>query len=146
VAAFGVLFSRFTWLQVLQYEHFMTAAQNNRISLVPIPPNRGVIYDRNGIVLAQNYSAYTLEITPSQTPNLEHTLNELAKLIAIEPRDRKRFRKLQEESRNFESCQSAPVSPMKKWHALPPKPIGFPGWKLKRVCSVIIPTAKSPAM
>lgn len=103
VAAFGVLFSRFTWLQVLQYEHFMTAAQNNRISLVPIPPNRGVIYDRNGIVLAQNYSAYTLEITPSQTPNLEQTLNELAKLVAIEPRDRKRFRKLQEESRNFES-------------------------------------------
>lgn len=101
--AFCLLFARFFWLQVIQHDYYQTRAEDNRISLVPILPNRGLILDRNGQVLAHNYSAYTLEITPSRAGNLEETINELAKIIEIRIKDRKRFRKLLDESKNFES-------------------------------------------
>jgi len=100
---FMVLAGRFFFLQVTQHDHFHTLAENNRISVIPVVPNRGLILDRNGIVLAHSYSAYTLEITPSKVKNLETTISGLASLVDIQPRDRKRFRKLLEESRNFES-------------------------------------------
>jgi penicillin-binding protein 2 len=68
-------------------------------------PNRGLILDRNGVVLARNYSAYTLEITPSKIEgNLEDLIDQLAAIVDIQPRDRKRFKKLQEESRNLGSA------------------------------------------
>lgn len=101
--AFCGLFTRFFYLQVVQHAHFETLAETNRIAIVPIVPNRGVITDRNGIVLAQSYSAYTLEITPSRIRNLDETIDELGNIVNVEPRDRKRFRKLLEESKNFES-------------------------------------------
>ena len=101
--AFCGLFARFFYLQVVQHAHFETLAETNRIAIVPIVPNRGVITDRNGIVLAQSYSAYTLEITPSRVANLDATIDKLADIVDIEPRDRKRFRKLLDESKNFES-------------------------------------------
>jgi len=101
--AFFLLFSRFFWLQVIQHEHFQTRAEDNRISIVPTVPNRGVIADRNGVVLAHNYSAYTLEITPSKVADLEDVISELATLVDIQPKDHKRFRKLLDESKNFES-------------------------------------------
>ena len=101
--AFFLLFTRFFWLQVVQHEHYRTRAEDNRISLVPIVPNRGVIVDRNGLVLARNYSAYTLEITPGKVADLEAVINALAGVVDIQPKDRKRFRKLLEESKNFES-------------------------------------------
>jgi penicillin-binding protein 2 len=101
--AFCGLFARFFYLQVVQHAHFETLAETNRIAIVPIVPNRGVITDRNGIVLAQSYSAYTLEITPSRVGNLEQTIDRLAEIVDVEPRDRKRFRKLLEESKDFES-------------------------------------------
>jgi penicillin-binding protein 2 len=101
--AFALLFARFFWLQVIQHEYFQTRAEDNRISLVPIVPNRGLIVDRSGVVMARNYSAYTLEITPSKVADLEATINDLAKIVDIQPKDRKRFRKLLDESKNFES-------------------------------------------
>jgi penicillin-binding protein 2 len=101
--AFCGLFARFFYLQVVQHAHFETLAETNRIAIVPIVPNRGVITDRNGIVLAQSYSAYTLEITPSRVGNLDPIIDKLAEIVDIEPRDRKRFRKLLDESKNFES-------------------------------------------
>ncbi len=101
--AFLILFSRFIWLQVMQYDFYRTRAEDNRMALIPIPPNRGVITDRNGVVLARNYSAFTLEITPSQVDNLEETINQLAELIDIQPKDRKRFKRLMDEAKNFES-------------------------------------------
>jgi len=101
--AFVLLLARFTWLQVVQREYYHTLAEQNRISVAPVVPNRGLILDRNGQVLAANYSAYTLEITPSRVPNVEKAIDELAKVIDVSPRDRRRFKKLQEESKNFES-------------------------------------------
>ncbi|WP_459949379.1 penicillin-binding protein 2 [Denitratisoma sp. agr-D3] len=100
---FFLLFARFVWLQIFQYSYYKTRAEENRISLVPIVPNRGLIVDRNGVVLARNYSAYTLEITPSKSLNLEATIDGLSKIIDIQPKDRKRFKRLLEESKNFES-------------------------------------------
>ncbi len=100
---FIALFARFFWLQVLQHDYYQTRAEENRISLVPLPPNRGLILDRNGEVLARNYSAYTLEITPTQVPNLDATIDALAEFITIEPKDRRRFKKLMEENKRFES-------------------------------------------
>jgi len=70
---------------------------------VPIVPNRGLIVDRNGVVLASNYSAYTLEITPSKVDDLDTTIDGLAQVLDITVRDRRRFKRLMEESKNFES-------------------------------------------
>lgn len=101
---FALLVARFVWLQVLRHDQFVLQAEGNRIALVPIVPNRGLIVDRNGVVLARNYSAYTLELTPSKLQaNMESVIDELAKLVSIEPRDRRRFKRLLEESRSFAS-------------------------------------------
>ena len=100
---FGVLFARFFYLQVVMHDHYHTLAEANRISILPITPNRGVIIDRNGVTLATNYSAYTLEITPSKVEALEATIDELATLVEITARDRRRFKKLMEDSKSFES-------------------------------------------
>ena len=70
--------ARFVYLQVVQHDYYRTKAEDNRISIVPIVPNRGLILDRNGVVLARNYSAYTLEITPGKVTDLEKTIDELA--------------------------------------------------------------------
>src|SRR4029078_8048092 len=77
---FALLFARFFYLQVVMHDHYHTLAEANRISILPIVPNRGIIVDRNGVVLATNYSAYTLEITPSKIENLENTISELSTL------------------------------------------------------------------
>ena len=103
VLAFALLIGRFVFLQILQHDYYTTRAEDNRISLVPIPPNRGVIADRNGVVLARNYSAFTLEITPSKVENLDQAIETLGELIEILPKDKRRFRKLLEESKSFES-------------------------------------------
>ncbi|HWU97187.1 MAG TPA: penicillin-binding protein 2 [Oxalicibacterium sp.] len=101
---FACLLTRFVWLQVFKHNDYVAQAEENRISVVPVVPNRGLIMDRNGVVLARNFSAYTLEITPTKlNGNLEDVIDELAKLVDIQPRDRKRFKKLQEESRNLGS-------------------------------------------
>lgn len=100
---FALLLARFIWLQIIQHEYYQTRAEENRISLVPITPNRGLIVDRNGMLLARNYSAYTLEITPSRTRNLDATIDSLAEIIDIQPKDRRRFKKLMEESKSFET-------------------------------------------
>src|SRR5438270_4044209 len=103
IVAFGGLLGRFVYLQLFQHRHYQTLAESNRIAIVPIVPNRGVITDRNGIVLAQSYSAYTLEVTPSRIKNLDATIDELAQLVDVQPRDRKRLKRLLEETKNFES-------------------------------------------
>ncbi|MCL2022146.1 MAG: penicillin-binding protein 2 [Betaproteobacteria bacterium] len=100
---FCLLFANLFYLQVTRHGHYTTLAEGNRISLVPVLPNRGNIVDRNGVVLARNYSAFTLEITPAQTHDLEETIDRLAEIVTIESKDRRRFHRLLQESRNFES-------------------------------------------
>lgn len=104
LVCFSLLVARFVWLQVVRHDAYAAQAEDNRISVVPIVPNRGLILDRNGVVLARNYSAYTLEITPSKIQtSLDDLVDELSTLVDIQPKDRRRFRKLLEESKNFES-------------------------------------------
>lgn len=66
LAAFALLAGRLVFLQVVRHQELNDQAESNRTAVVPIVPNRGLILDRNGIVLATNYSAYTLEVTPSK--------------------------------------------------------------------------------
>ena len=103
VIAFLLLIGRLVYLQVYRYDDLNEQAESNRTAVVPIVPNRGLILDRNGVVLASNYSAYTLEITPSKVGNLEETIDRLSEVLDIHARDRRRFKKLMEESRSFES-------------------------------------------
>ena len=101
--AFGLVVARLVFLQVVRYEAFAERAESNRTAIVPVVPNRGLILDRNGVVLATNYAAYTLEITPSKVENLADTIDALAEVVDIHQRDRRRFKRLKEESRNFDS-------------------------------------------
>lgn len=103
VFAFSLVAARLAYLQIYRHEDLSDQAENNRTAIVPIVPNRGLIEDRNGVVLASNYSAYTLEIMPSKVANLEDTIAELGQIVEIQARDKRRFKRLREESKNFES-------------------------------------------
>ena len=104
LVCFGLLGARLVYLQVYKHEDLSTQAEANRIAVLPVVPNRGLIVDRNGVVLATNYSAYTLEITPSRlSASLDATIDALAELVEITPRDRRRFKRLQDDGKNFES-------------------------------------------
>ena len=100
---FGVLVFRWFVLQVVRHDDLQAQAEANRIGVVPIVPNRGLIVDRNGVVMATNFPAYTLEITPSKLADVEGTIDEIAKVIEVTPRDRKRFARLAAEGKSFES-------------------------------------------
>ena len=102
--ALGVLFLRLFYLQVIRYDELNAAAESNRTAIVPIVPNRGVIMDRNGVVLATNYSAYTLEITPSKViAPVEEVIEQLSGIVDIQLRDKRRFKKQVDESKSIDS-------------------------------------------
>jgi penicillin-binding protein 2 len=102
--AFCLLAARLVHLQVFRHEELATQAEANRIAVVPIVPNRGLIVDRNGVVLATNYSAYTLEISPrGSSAEIDALIDELAQVVEIGPRDRRRFKQLQGELKGAES-------------------------------------------
>ncbi|MFT3778399.1 MAG: penicillin-binding protein 2 [Ottowia sp.] len=104
LACFALLGWRLYTLQVLRHDELAERAETNRTAVVPIVPNRGEILDRNGVVLATNYKAYTLEITPSRTGRpLDEVIDAIGQVVEITPRDRRRFKRLQEDSRSFES-------------------------------------------
>jgi penicillin-binding protein 2 len=98
-----VLFSRLFYLQVLSHEHYTTLSEDNRVKLQPIPPNRGLIFDRNGIILAENLPSYRLEITPEQIDDMGATLDALAGILDIDESDRSRFSKLLARKPAFEA-------------------------------------------
>ncbi len=102
-ATFLVLLSRLFYLQVIQHDHYQLLAEQNRVNIVPVVPHRGVILDRNGVTLASNYAAYTLEITPSQVDDLNGVIEELSTLVEITPKDLRRFEKRLEEEPDFSS-------------------------------------------
>lgn len=97
------LLSRLLYLQVIEYEHFTTLSEDNRVKLQPIPPNRGLIFDRNGILLADNLPSYRLEITPEQVDNMSATLDTIAEIINITADDRARFEKILQRKPRFEA-------------------------------------------
>ncbi|MFZ9261503.1 MAG: penicillin-binding protein 2, partial [Limnohabitans sp.] len=104
LCGFLLLALRLFYLQIIRYDELNEKAESNRTAIVPIVPNRGVIMDRNGIVVATNYSAYTLEITASRIVEpLDELIEKLSTVIEIQPRDKRRFKKQREESKSFES-------------------------------------------
>src|SRR5690606_24211771 len=105
LSCFGVLVGRFWYLQVDRYEGFSERADRNRIAVVPIPPRRGEILDRNGEVLARNYRTYTLEVVPAQAGNLDQLFDRLARVVYISPSDQRRFKRRVGESSRYASLQ-----------------------------------------
>ncbi len=103
LVAFGLVLARAAYLQITRHEDLKAQAESNRTAVLPIVPHRGLILDRNGIALATNYSAYTLEITPSRVEDVDAVIEELGQIIDIQVRDKRRFKRLREESRNFDS-------------------------------------------
>ncbi|MEW5881994.1 MAG: penicillin-binding protein 2 [Pseudomonadota bacterium] len=107
LACLLLLAGRFVWLQLFKHDDFYARAESNRIAVVPVTANRGLIKDRNGVIIAKNYAGYTLEIATRYAQ--EHpgganaVIDELAKVIDIQPRDRRRFKKLQEELKGADS-------------------------------------------
>jgi penicillin-binding protein 2 len=100
---FGLLVARMLFLQVVRHDDLHAQAESNRTAVLPVVPNRGQILDRHGRVLATNFSTYTLEITPSKVDNLDAVIEALGQLVDIQPRDKRRFRKLLDESHSFDS-------------------------------------------
>ncbi len=98
-----ILFLRLVYLQLIKHEHYQELAESNRITLVPAIPNRGVIYDRNGKILADNFSAYTLEITIAKAGDIDALLSRIGSLIEITPKHLRQFRRLMDESHEFET-------------------------------------------
>ena len=92
VALLAVLVFRLVALQIFNYQHYSTLSQGNRVRLEAVPPTRGLIFDRNGILLAENLPAYQLELTPEQVPDLDDTLERLVELNLLRPDDEPRVR------------------------------------------------------
>jgi len=102
LVALGALVARLVYLQVSSHTHYETLSEENRIKLVPIPPTRGMIYDANGVVLADNVPTFTLEITPERVADMDETLAELGRLIHISDEELQRFHQMRQRMRRFE--------------------------------------------
>lgn len=98
-----LLLSRFVFLQVLHHDEFVTRAQANRVKPRAIPPARGLIYDRNGVLLADNVPAFRLEVVPEQVKDMTGMLSDLGKVIPLDPDDLSAFHKQLKQSRRFEN-------------------------------------------
>jgi penicillin-binding protein 2 len=102
ILLFLALLVRIFYLQVIQHDHYSTLSEDNRFTLLPLPPTRGLIYDRNGILLAQNLPTFTLELIPAKLSNLQDTITTLEKMVNITSEDKRRFYKLVKKRRRFE--------------------------------------------
>ena len=98
----SLVVARLFLLQVQSHEHFSTLSRDNRVKIEPLPPTRGLIYDANGILLANNYPAYSLQITIEKVDDLEQTIAELGRIVPIEERDHHRFERLLRQRRRFD--------------------------------------------
>ncbi len=101
-----IIIARLIFLQVAEYEHYDTLSEKNRIKILPLPPTRGLIYDRNGVLLADNKVSYSLEIIPEKVKDLDFTLAELSKIITIEQDDIDHFKK---QLRKFHNSRGIPL-------------------------------------
>ena len=99
---FLLLVTRLVWLQLVSHGKYALLAESNRIALVPAPANRGLIIDRNGIVIGRNYSALTLDVNAEEIKgNVDQLINELSEIVDISPKDRRNFKRSLEDSRNM---------------------------------------------
>lgn len=96
------LVGRLFYLQVDQHELYTTLSNQNQLNLIPVDPNRGLIYDRNGVLLAENIPVYTLDVIPDHVPHFEATLKEVEKIINITPEDLQQFRRALKQRRSSE--------------------------------------------
>ncbi|QJD29008.1 penicillin-binding protein 2 [Methylococcus geothermalis] len=101
--AVAALVARLVYLQIVGHEHYAMLSQDNRVKIAPLPPTRGIVYDRNGEVLADNVPSYSLELVPERIDDLDATLAELQTLLGLSDEDIRRFRKLQSQHKSFES-------------------------------------------
>lgn len=101
--AVTIIIVRLVYLQIIDHQHYTTLSQNNRLHLLPLKPIRGLIYDRNGVVLAQNVPSYILSVTPERVEDLNATLEELGKLVTLNEEDIARFHKSRRRQRPFKS-------------------------------------------
>jgi len=97
------LLARYFWLQVLQHEEFSTQSVRNQVRLVPVAPNRGLIYDRRGRPIAENLPAYRLEIVPEKVEDIEQTLQALGELVELPEDVLERFNKDRKRHRSFDA-------------------------------------------
>jgi len=101
IAMLGIVVSNLYVLQVEKHDAYQTRSNGNRIKVLPIAPNRGLIYDRNGILLAENRPVFSLEIIPEEVDDLEATLDSLTTLMGITPEERENFQKTYRGQRRF---------------------------------------------
>ncbi len=99
----GILVGRLVYLQVLHHDHYTTLSDNNRISIRPIAPTRGLIFDRNGVVLAENLPSFSVEIIPEQVSDMEATLALIGERIPLTERDLTRFERTRKRLRRFDA-------------------------------------------
>jgi len=102
VLAVSAVVLKLASLQILDHAHYTTLSRDNRVKIEPLPPTRGLIYDAKGVLLAENYPSYSLEITPEKVDDLEGTIAELRRLVSIDDKDIKRFARLRNQRRRFE--------------------------------------------
>jgi len=102
LVALLLVVGRLAHLQIQSHQHFSTLSQDNRVKIEPLPPTRGLIYDANGILLADNYPSYSLEITLEKVDDVDAIVAELGRIVRIEDSDRKRFERLRVQRRRFE--------------------------------------------
>lgn len=103
VLLFSVIIFNMYQLQVVKYQDYQTRSEGNRIKVVPMAPNRGLIYDRSGILLAENRPVFSLELVPEQVGDMSATLDALAGLIALTPEQTDNFLKQVRAQRRFNS-------------------------------------------
>ena len=101
-----VLLSKLAHLQIFSYGYYNTKSNNNRIEIIPIPPNRGIIYDRNGVALATNNTIYQLNIIPDKIRNLNEQLEQLKSIVNLTDEDIENFQK---ERLNYKSHRAVPL-------------------------------------
>jgi penicillin-binding protein 2 len=96
------LLLRLAWLQIIDHKHFVALSENNRIRLMELPPTRGLIYDRNGVVLAENKPTFHLVVTPEQVDDMEATLSGLSEIVSISNSEMDRFKEQLRMHRSFQ--------------------------------------------
>lgn len=137
----GLLIARMSYLQIVNHEHFTTLAQDNRVKLIPLPPTRGLIYDRNGVLLAENRPVFSMEIIPEQADDLLTTIDALKGIIEIKTTDIERFHKLRRHKRRFDSIPIRVNISLQEAALFSVNQHEFPGVAIKAQLSRIYPQA-----